>query len=210
MPKLLVIGCVLIWAVATAWSVQRMSRLSAASFRAPAPPSSLVQLAFRACCCTAWLGTLLHSYLDSNFLEISHRGRTASLRHGGRFITFTLWCNCVLALYWMCAAALSVTSALGVPAPFWVSATALITWEIAFPLSWLVAIIVSYVLIPVAMKKEPHKVEILLRWRPQVLHNGYVLACTVEMLLSAPPLVWEHFPIMILFGTTYLAFAWCA
>jgi len=36
-----VIGCVLIWAVATAWSVQRMSRLSAASFRAPAPPSSL-------------------------------------------------------------------------------------------------------------------------------------------------------------------------
>ncbi|KAJ1641520.1 hypothetical protein T492DRAFT_853251 [Pavlovales sp. CCMP2436] len=41
MPRLLVIGCVLIWAVATAWSVQQMSRLSAESFRAPAPPSSL-------------------------------------------------------------------------------------------------------------------------------------------------------------------------
>ena len=36
---------------------------------------------------------------DTTGLAITHRGRTVHVRHLGRFITFTLWCNCVLALY---------------------------------------------------------------------------------------------------------------
>lgn len=110
----------------------------------------------------------------------------------------------------MVAAASSALWLCGRGAPVALDALALVLWEIAFPLSWLVAMVVSFVLIPAAARVEPQKVAVLLKWRPQVLHNGYVLACAAEAIVSRPPLVLAHFPIMICFGCAYICFAWRA
>eukprot|EP00434_Breviolum_minutum_P039281 symbB.v1.2.034878.t1/scaffold4581.1/size37751/2 len=48
----------------------------------------------------------------------------------------------------------------------------------------------------------------MLGWRPQVLHNGYVLFCALELVMSRPPMVSALFPLMILFGLCYITFAW--
>lgn len=96
----------------------------------------------------------------------------------------------------------------------------MLLWQVAGPLSWLVSLVVSYVLLPAAYKREPEKVDVMLGWRPQVLHNGlstdhfsswhsgYVLFCVAEMIISRPPMIISLFPLMILFGLTYIAFAW--
>lgn len=201
-------ACSTIWALATLASLRALSFVEHASFAAPPPPPSLLLLAFRAAASAAWAATLAHSYLDKNGLQISHRGRVAVLRHSGRFVTFTLWCNCVLFLYWLSATACSACVLAGGAVPARLGALSMVLWEVAFPLSWLVAVVVTYVLIPVAARREPHKVDVMLRWRPQVLHNGYVLAAAVEVLLAQPPMARAHFPLMTLFGTSYIAFAW--
>jgi hypothetical protein len=170
--------------------------------------ASIAQLVFRGTMAAAWVATLSSSYIDSNGLQISHRGRTVTVRHLSRFVTFTLWCNATLAVYWLVAAASSALWLFGGGAPVAIDVLALVLWEIAFPLSWLVAMVVSFVLIPAAARREPLKVAVLLRWRPQVLHNGYVLACAAEAVISSPPFVLAHFPIMICFGCAYIYFAW--
>ncbi|KAG8466960.1 hypothetical protein KFE25_008339 [Diacronema lutheri] len=203
-----VAACRAIWVVATVGSLRALALVERASLTAAPPPPSLALLAFRATAAAAWVATLVDSYADTRGLEITHRGRVVTVRHSGRFVTFTLWCNCVFACYWLSATACSAYAVADGDAPAWLSALSLLLWEVAFPLSWLVAAVVSYVLIPVAAKREPAKVEILLRWRPQFLHNGYVLAAALEALLARPPMVWSHLPLMVLFGMTYIAFAW--
>lgn len=39
-------------------------------------------------------------------------------------------------------------------------------------MSWLVSMVVTFVLLPAAYRKEPEKIDVMLGWRPQVLHNG--------------------------------------
>jgi hypothetical protein len=205
-----VLVCFLITVLASLGALRALWAIEPDSFQPDLPHSSPAHLCFRASCATAWCFTLAHSYLDQNGLQISHRGRVVTVRHSARFVTFTLWCNAVITLYWLCATAGSSLAALGArgAAARRLATLSLVLWEIAFPLSWLVALVVSFVLIPAAVRKEPEKVEVLLRWRPQVLHNGYVLACACELVLAKPPMVSAHFPLMILFGTGYIAFAW--
>ena len=55
-------------------------------------------LCLRAAGAMLWCTTLYCSYSDPKGLMIRHREHQVQVRHLGRFVTFTLWCNCLLAL----------------------------------------------------------------------------------------------------------------
>lgn len=173
-----------------------------------APSASPFSALLRLSAAMLWGWTLYCSYSDTTGLAITHRGRTVHVRHLGRFITFTLWCNCVLALYWISSTIAALISLGGLQVPVVLQRCSLLLWQICGPLSWLVSMVVTFVLLPAAYVNEPAKVDVMLGWRPQVLHNGYILFCALELVISRPPMIAELFPLMILFGLCYITFAW--
>jgi len=131
-----------------------------------------------------------------------------SFRHLGRFTTFTLWCNTVAGAYFACAAAIGILEFRGCNAPHCLKTITLKLWEVTFPMAFLVNLVVTFVLIP-GIKKQGDfmKLWYVLRWRPQMLHNGFVVATAVEAAVACPPLVFADFPAIVLFGTVYVVFA---
>lgn len=165
-------------------------------------------LLFRVSAATLWTVALICAYRDPSKATITHRERKVDVRHLGRFVTFTLWCNCLLCAYWWSSSAAVALEWLGMGVPTRLHACTQALWAVCFPLSWLVAIVVSYVLIPAGRTTQPEWVRVCLQWRALVFHNGAVLACTIDCALARPPMAWTSWPLVLLFGTTYIVFSW--
>jgi len=134
-----------------------------------------------------------------------------SFAHCGKWTTFTLWCNTVgTAYFWVAAVEGGLARLPSQPITSEVlSSVARVLWEITFPMAFLVNLVVSFVLIP-AMKKQRmyQKLYLILKWRPQVLHNGFVLATAGEAVIAKPCMDQNHFCVVLLYGLAYLVFAY--
>ncbi|CAE7675080.1 cnnm4 [Symbiodinium necroappetens] len=152
-------------------------------------------------------------YLDKNPLVVRYHvpGRPEiapvhrSFLHLQRWSTFTIWSNTVSGAFFVFAALQGWSRS---PSALLCTATQ-ITWELLFPLAFFVNIVVTFVLIPGIKKmRDGDKLRRILRLKPQLLHNGMVLSAAVEAWVARPPLLLAHFPVLVLFGSFYVAFAW--
>lgn len=176
-------------------------------------------LCYDAVAATFFTYVLRSAYLDEVPFKISYRvmGRQEipvveyELKHGTRWSTFTVWCNTVAMAYFSVATVVGALQQSGncnfiLERLYPVLA---ILWEITLPMGYLVNLVVTFVLIP-GMKKQGQfdKLRWILRWRPQALHNGYVLLVAIEAIVATPCMSLQHFTVVPLYGLTYVVFSW--
>lgn len=132
-----------------------------------------------------------------------------SFRGIGRWVAFTLWSNTLGTLYYWVAAVVGMLVLSERAVPGWLCIAQEMLWEITLPMAFLVNIVVTVALIPMCAKQG--KFESLwwmTRWRSLSLHNGFVIAAAIECGLATPRAVRDHLPVMVLYGCTYVIFAW--
>lgn len=165
---------------------------------------------------------LLSAYLDPTPLSVQYKvwrqpaypQVNVDFRHGGRWTTFTIWCNTLGVLYFCMAAlydSLILIGLLGAASGNHggvLRAMLVTVWEITFPMSFLVNLVVSLVLIPgIKHAGKFDTLAAILRWRPLMLHNGFVIVTSFEAVLVGPRIVLVDLPIIILYGVAYYIFA---
>ena len=92
--------------------------------------------------------------------------------------------------------------------PSWLVRLALITWEIAAPMTLLIGVVVKYALWP-AQIKESGSGENFLTPRALLQHNANVIMALSEAaLLGGLPIQFSHIAISVLFGSCYVLFTW--
>jgi hypothetical protein len=166
-------------------------------------------LSLRLLCAAVALYTLLCVYFNRTGLELSYRGATVRLYRLSRWTTFTVWCFTTIFLYFALAAYCSGMSLAGRSQqihPAIVHAT-LILFEVSYPMSLLVTVVVTFVLIPAALRTD-HPFRRMFCWRPLMMHNGNVLMMQLAMLSAPPPVTLSHLPYAMLFGCAYATFSW--
>lgn len=144
-------------------------------------------------------------------LKIEVRGKVKNvyLRNHRRFTTFTMWCWSLLGWYMLLASLCSFAALPGsnLQLPHQLLELTPILFEVAFAMSYLVTVVVSFVLIPGQIKKGlPNSAF----FSPVSLlaHNFNVLAMMVEVCLSRMTVQIRHLPYVILFGLAYICFSW--
>jgi hypothetical protein len=198
--------------ISAVWSVVHDIGVVAVSLRAVAEsdfiPLGAVVL-FRGACAAVALYTLLGVYCDHEALELRYDDATVYLRRHGRWTTFTLWCFTLLFFYFTLAAYCSGAAFVGrgdvVPSGI-VMAT-LVLFEVSYPMSLLVTVVVTFVLVPMA-RRHNDPMDRMFRWRSLMMHNGNVLMMQLAMLSAPPPVTLAHLPYAVLFGCCYALFAW--
>lgn len=178
--------------------------------------SNLFVICFNTTVAATFVFVLVLTVMDKTPMTVNYKvmGRPDiaavphAFRHFGRFTTFTLWCNTVGVAYFACAAAVGIIEFRGARAPICLKEVTVKLWEVTFPMAFLVNLVVTFALIP-GIKKQGHfeKLYYILTWRPQMLHNGFVLAAAIEAAVACPPLVFADFPTVVCFGTVYVVFA---
>ena len=171
----------------------------------PLPIVMLVNLA----CAFTTLYTLLHVYFDANGIELRYLDVRITLIHLRRWTTFTVWCFTLLFFYFALATFCSAVALFtrGDIIPNAVVVLTLILFEISYPTSLLVTIVVNFVLLPVALKNH-YPTARMFRWRPLIMHNLNVLMMQIAMLMTAPPITFAHLSYVLIFGCAYAIFAW--
>lgn len=172
-------------------------------------PLGIVVL-YRCLCAAAAFYTLSRIFLDKRGLEMRYQGASMHLRHFRRFTTFTVWCFSLLFFYFAfgayCSSAL--LAGRGDTVPSLVITTTLVLFEISYPMSLLVTTVVSFVLLPAAIKNDYPFVARMFRFRPQMMHNVNVVMMQLAMLMAPPPVTFSHLPYTALFGCGYAIFSW--
>lgn len=164
---------------------------------------------YRFSCAAAALYTLSWIYLDQRGLELRYLDATIHLRRFRRFTTFTVWCFTLLFFYFAFAAygSSALLAGYGAAVPDLVVMATLILFEISYPMSLLVTTVVSFVLLPAAIKNH-YPFARMFRFRPQMMHNVNVVMMQLAMLMAPPPVTLSHLPYTALFGCGYAIFSW--
>jgi hypothetical protein len=165
----------------------------------------LLRLSFAALCTY----TLCQVYRDRKGIEMRYEEARLVLIGWRRWSTFTVWCFTVLtAHFWLavlakiCAAAAVAPAALNI-----LLRLSRATFEVSYPLSILVTVVVTFVLFPQGLKRG-FDVQRMFRFRPQVMHNANVVMMQVE-LVSAPWTVQpSHVAFVTFFCSCYAVFSW--
>ena len=144
-----------------------------------------ILLGLRLLCASVALYTLLCVFLNRAGLQMSYRGATVHIYRFSRWTTFTVWCFTLLLFYFALATFCSGMSVMGFSErvhPIIIQAT-LITFEVSYPMSLLVTVVVTFVLIPAALRND-YPIGRMFRWRPLMMHNGNVLMMQLAMLTA--------------------------
>ncbi len=168
-----------------------------------------ILVGYRVLCAAAALYTLSLIYLDQRGLELRYLGATIVLRQFRRFTTFTVWCFTLLFFYFAFAAFCSgaFLSGYGDAVPNVIVIATLVLFEISYPMSLLVTTVVSFILLPAAVKND-YPFARMFRFRPQMMHNVNVIMMQLAMLMAPPPVTLSHLPYTALFGCSYAMFSW--
>lgn len=134
---------------------------------------------------------------------------TCDLVSVGMWSTFTYWTNTVSLVYFYLTLAMGFIQRDDGHVPGYMTQTAEMLWAIIFPSSFLVNVVISFVVIP-ALKAngEYDGVATLLSWRIQCMHNGFVLATALEAAIVSPRMQFNDLPVLLLYGSCYIVFAW--
>jgi hypothetical protein len=183
------------------------------------PISTTFLVMFRIMCFSVIGWTVIDIATDPEPLEINNGTKSILLKHTTRFTTFTLWSWCLQGIYFFLQLLISplLWREVEICGPQTISeagfvcrsyfASAWILFEVCFPVSILVTLIVWFVLIP-AGKYKGVDVSKFLRLRPLILHNCNSLFMFVEMYMNNLPMVETHFPFVVFYGLLYVVFAW--
>ncbi|GBG26835.1 Hypothetical Protein FCC1311_030572 [Hondaea fermentalgiana] len=156
----------------------------------------------------AFAATILtvHIYATNNYpLVRSNYGNIVHIRRFKRFTTFTVWSWTLLTAYFLLAA----THSLGV-APAFMSGRSRwlpVLFEVCFSAALMVTLVVHFVLIPMARRKDPYRLSRLLNWRALTMHYGNLAMMLVEATLSGLPMKREHWIFMVVYANMYVVFA---
>lgn len=127
----------------------------------------------------------------------------------GMWSTFTFWSNTLSLVYFYAALAIGVYQQVEGHAPESLTRAAEVLWAIIFPTSFLVNVVMTFVVIPALRAQGEHDgVQKLLSWRLQCLHNGFVTGTALEAVIVLPPMRFDDLPVLILYGACYIVFAW--
>jgi len=163
--------------------------------------------------------TLTHQYLDTVPMMCRYKVMGDEsipevqqwFCHSGRWTTFTVWCNTLGALYFLLATVACVLMLIdeAKPLPSALGLVMAVLWDITLPMSFLVNLIVTFVLLPAKRKKGDFiGLWYMLRWRGQALHNGYVVVSALEGLFVSPRMPISNFPIIVIYGVAYIVFSY--
>lgn len=127
----------------------------------------------------------------------------------GMWSTFTFWSNTLSLVYFYVALAIGVYQQVEGHAPESLSRAAGVLWAIIFPTSFLVNVVMTFVVIPALRSQGEHDgIQKLLSWRLQCLHNGFVTGTAMEAAIVLPPMRFDDLPVLILYGACYIVFSW--
>jgi hypothetical protein len=125
-----------------------------------------------------------------------------------RLTTFTVWCWVLLSSYFAIASICStMVLFLGTPVPVFLARAACVMYEVSFASAYIVTIVVTFVLIPAASKRNM-PTHTFFDPIPVLLHNANVIFIGIETIMNRAPIFSAHFPYGQLFGLAYVAFAW--
>jgi len=147
----------------------------------------------------------------STFPDSRIKGNVEMILSGPvRFATFTQWSWMLMTVYLSGVTISSVLVLSGTvqeegPILRWVSSLLWIMYGISVISSLLVTVIVTFVLVPEALKTNAPGI---FRLMALVVHNCNVLFMATELLLNDLPLDLKHIPYVVLYGTSYIVFSW--
>lgn len=131
-----------------------------------------------------------------------------------RFTAFTVWCWFLQGVYFFLSLLCSFNEVLKQynhqPIYHIPNELLFITWivfEISFSMSFLVTIVVTFVLIPGGIKKGV-SVDGMFKFFPLLFHNANVVFMVYEIFSNKLTFSINHFPFVLLFGCAYSAFSW--
>lgn len=150
---------------------------------------------------------------DSIGLKLAIPGRNGIIKHitlhgYERLSTFTVWSWILIGIYF------GLTSYCGILSYFnykhYISNNILIiSWilyELSFAVSYLITIVVTFVLIPSAKSRNSHHV--FFTTPSLLMHNANVILMTLDSLLNLLPYLYSHAVFGILYGLCYAIFSW--
>jgi len=122
---------------------------------------------------------------------------------------FTHWSNLFnMTHFWLATIADAIQLSQGSAPPILTSLVTR-TWEIVFPVSFLVNCLVSYAIIPQYVASGiPYNVFSISTWRAELSHNGFVLVTACKAAIFAPQLRLEDFPVVIFYCACYIFMSW--
>jgi len=127
----------------------------------------------------------------------------------GRWVMFTTWSNTLCAVYFDAVAISDGMVMFGSTPPYWLEDIIAVVWDIVFPMSFLVNMIVTHVLYAdVARQGRKDKMLKLLSWKSESMHNGFVLFTSLEALFVGPAIQLHNFVVVACYGAAYILFAW--
>lgn len=122
---------------------------------------------------------------------------------------FTHWSNLFNCThFWLAAIADAMYLSQGAVSPI-LTSLVIRTWEIIFPVSFLVNVLVSYAIIPQYVASGiPYNVFSISTWRAELSHNGFVLVAACKAAVFQPQMALEDFPVVIFYCACYIFMSW--
>jgi hypothetical protein len=175
--------------------------------------SDEILLGYRLLCTLIVFVTLATVLSDRNGLIVTVPARTGGLKvvkllGPERLSTFTVWSWTLIGVYFALTSYCGILTLLGQDSdisPF----TLQLSWilfELSFPISFLVTLIVTFVLIPPAIARGTHQP--LFSSPSLLMHNANVVMLTIDNLLNILPFTMSHAVFGVLYGLLYAVFAW--
>lgn len=157
--------------------------------------------------------TLIVVVTDPIGLKLSVPGRGGTIKHVTlhgyeRLSTFTVWSWILIGVYFGCTSYCGILSYFGheekLSHPFLVLSW--ILFELSFAVSYLITIVVTFVLIPSAKTRNSHHV--FFTTPSLFMHNANVILMTIDNLFNLLPYLYSHAVFGILYGLCYALFSW--
>lgn len=172
-----------------------------------------ILLTYRMLCTLLVFSTLYVVLTDPVGLVITVPARGGGLKtvklHGlERLSTFTVWSWTLIGIYFGISSYCGIMNLLGRDSEisqFYLQ-IAWILYELSFPISFIVTLIVTFVLIPPAVARKTHQP--LFSTPSLLMHNANIVMMTIDNLINIIPYSFSHAVFGVLYGLLYAIFAW--
>jgi hypothetical protein len=161
--------------------------------------------------------TLFIAVSDDKGLSVTFEGidgvkKVFTMKYLERLTAFTVWSWILQGLYFSIAAYASylainindMNQSKTIPL---FPTIAWVFYEISLPVSYLVSLVVAFVLIP-GMKKAKLPTDIFFTPISLLMHNANLVFMIFEFMVNGLPILYWHFAFIFIYACTYVVFAW--